>query len=255
MTPPTNRDTSGSAKSPQMNSKSSMVVGRRMRRAVSQMIEGSCIAGGLKVDASQNFRGLLVERLRDRKQTLDAGQVGAAFDGAHLRYAELALVRQVLQGPVALDAQHLDAMTEEFAQAVLGRAAQTEGFDGMPQNLTELRQREGFRKIVEDLHLEGSAHVLERRVAGDDDHAQARPSGDELFENLVAGDLAHFHIEQDDLRRALLAAFKQGGRMAESAHGVCAFVFQEVFEVVAEVQIVVEDGDIGDAFLERVHHI
>src|SRR5437899_1685124 len=111
----------------------------------------------LEIDRRQDLRGLLIERLRDRQQTLDAWQVRAALDGADLRDAEPGLRGQVLEGPVALHAQHLDAMTQALAQAILRRAAEAERLDRVLQHLAELRQGKRLGEIVENLQLEGGA--------------------------------------------------------------------------------------------------
>src|SRR5580704_17175415 len=66
----------------------------------------------LKFDGRQHFRRPLVERSANGQQALDAGQVGSTLDGADLRNAQRGHGRQILQRPIALHAQHLDAMAQ-----------------------------------------------------------------------------------------------------------------------------------------------
>src|SRR5579872_3106295 len=93
-----------------------------------------------EIDRGKDFGRALVEGAADCQETFDAGQIGATFDGADLRNAELGHGGQVLQRPVTLHAQHLDAMAEAFAQTVLCRTAEAELVDGVLERLAELRE-------------------------------------------------------------------------------------------------------------------
>src|SRR5487761_1931580 len=78
----------------------------------------------LEIDSSQYFRWLALKGLGDGEQAFHARHVGAAFDGADLGDTQARVLRQILQGPVALHAEHLDRVAEAFPQAILRRAAQ-----------------------------------------------------------------------------------------------------------------------------------
>src|SRR3984885_14938033 len=110
-----------------------------------------------------------------------------------------------------------------------------------------MRERKGFRNIVEHLHLEGGAHVFERWVAGDDDDAQAWISCQQLFQHLVALEFAHLHVEQNDVGQALFTAGEQFIGMAERADGIQSIVLQCVLEVITKIEIVVQNGKIHQA--------
>jgi len=53
--------------------------------------------------------------------------------------------------------------------------------------------------------------------------------------------LSHFHVEQNDVRHAQLAGGEKLVRMRKGSNGVQPVVLERVFEVVAEVGIVVEN--------------
>ena len=66
----------------------------------------------------------------------------------------------------------------------------------------------------------------------------------QLFQHLVAFELAHLHVEQHDVGQALLARGEQLVGMAEGADGVQPVVLERVFQIIAEIGIVVENGEI-----------
>jgi hypothetical protein len=120
--------------------------------------------------------------------------------------------------------------------------------------LADLGEGEWLGQVVEDLHLKCRAHVFQRRIAGHDDDAQVRPPQEQLLKDLVAFELTHFHVKQHNVREVLLAAQEEVFRMGESADGVQPLVFEKVFNIVAEVKIVIEDGDLDQGGRAGVFH-
>ena len=113
------------------------------------------------------------------------------------------------------------------------------------QRLPKLRERKRLRQVVEDLQLERRAHVLERRVAGDDDHADSRVPRLQLLEHLLALELAHLHVEQDDVGRpALRHATNRSSGCENGTHGVTALILEKILHVTQEVDVVVQHGDV-----------
>jgi hypothetical protein len=66
-----------------------------------------------------------------------------------------------------------------------------------------------------------------------------------LFEHLLALKLAHLHVEQNDVGNPLLARGKQLVRVPEGADRVKPVVLQRVFQIIAEIRIVVQDGKVN----------
>lgn len=118
----------------------------------------------------------------------------ATFDGTDLTYAELGGGGYVFQAPILFDPEEFDAVAEAFAEAILSSTAEAEGFDGIGESGSELCEAERLGEVVEGLSLECSAHVVERGVSGDDDDAEGGPAGEELIKNLLALEVAHFHV-------------------------------------------------------------
>ena len=73
-----------------------------------------------------------------------------------------------------------------------------------------------------------------RRIAGDNNDAQAGIDVSKVREHGVAFDVAHFHIQQDDVGQALLASGEQFIGVREGPDGVKAVVLERVFQVIAE---------------------
>ncbi len=74
-----------------------------------------------------------------------------------------------------------------------------------------------------------------------------RVGGQQLFQHLVAFELAHLHVEQHDVGKALFTGGEQLVGMTEGADRVQPVVLQRVFQVIAKIGIVVENGEIHQA--------
>lgn len=135
-------------------------------------------------------------------------------------------------------------MPEAFAKAILRSAAQAELLDSIGQNLPQLRKRKRLREVIEYAQPEGGSHAFKRGKSGDDDDAQLRPARQQLFDYFFSAGGAHLHIEQKDVRNARFRGGHQFRRLGKGPHVVVALVAQEIFDVVAEVEIVVKNGDV-----------
>lgn len=173
--------------------------------------------------------------------------MGPAFNRTDLTYAEFGCGSDVFQAPVFFDAQEFDAVAESLAEAILRCPTEAKSFDGIGHRGPELSEAERFGEVVEGFAFEGSAHVIEGRVAGDDDYAERGPAGEELVEHLFSLKVAHFHIEEDDVGKALFGGEKQVFGVGESANGKLLILHQYVFHIIAEVVVVVEHGNFDES--------
>jgi len=130
-------------------------------------------------------------------------------------------------------------MSEALPKTVLRSFAKVAGFNGVPKDLPQLCQRKWLGDVVEDVHFERRAHVFVRRVAGDHDDASTWPTRLQLFEDGVSSEFTHF-----DVGELLFSGSKEINWVRKGSDREGAFVLQNVFHVVAEVEIVIEDCDI-----------
>ena len=185
----------------------------------------------------------------------------AALDRRDLAHAQARHGGEVFERPILFDAEELDAVAEAFAEAILKSASKAEGLHGVAQRLAELRKRKGLRDVVKNLELEGGAHVLERGIAGDHDDAESGPAGEDLFDHLFAAIRPHLHVEEDDVRELLFVGLVKEGGGLERPDGVESFVFEEIFEILAKVGVIIEDGDVHqggivrDEFRRHTHRV
>ena len=169
------------------------------------------------------------EHFEMASRTFDAGQCWYRVQMALISFTlQFGLRSQILQRPVAFDAQHLDRMPQALAQAVMRRLARDRKclYRVLQSDLPELSRREGrFRSSRRALSgLKVVRMSSSDRVACDNDHAQSWPARNQLLQHFVAtGVSLHLHVQQDDVEPGSLRSSRQEVAVAESAHRVEAF--------------------------------
>lgn len=173
--------------------------------------------------------------------------MGPTLNRADLTYAQFGCGGDVFQAPVFFNAEEFDAVAESLAESILSCSTEAESFNSIGHRGPELSEAEWLGEVVEGFSFEGRAHVIERGVAGDYDDAESGPAGEKLVEHLFSLKVAHFHIEENNVGKALFGGEKQVFGMGESANGKLLILHQDVFHIIAEVVVVVEHGNFDES--------
>jgi hypothetical protein len=55
----------------------------------------------------------------------------------------------------------------------------------------------------------------------------------------------HFHVEQEDVRKTRFCGGKEFLGAREGSDGVASFIAQQILNIVQEVDVVIENGDVN----------